>query len=88
VGLTIILMSRDQLGRDVGQTVVDRGQLFRGNAAVLAEDAVEAVRRSVLHWRFIDGVAGRIDDAALREAQSRKDAVRAYELVYQALGGE
>ena len=27
-----------------------------------------------------------IDDAALREAQSRKDAVRAYELVYAALG--
>jgi xylose isomerase len=52
------------------------------------EDAVEAVRRSVLHWRFIDGGAARIDDAALREAQSRKDAVRAYELVYQALGGE
>jgi xylose isomerase len=51
------------------------------------EDAVEAVRRSVLQWRFIDGVAGRIDDAALREAQSRKDAVRAYELVYAALGG-
>jgi len=50
------------------------------------EDAVEAVRRSVLQWRFIDGVAGRIDDAALREAQSRKDAVRAYELVYAALG--
>jgi xylose isomerase len=51
------------------------------------EDAVEAVRRSVLQWRFIDSVAARIDDAALREAQSRKDAVRAYELVYQALGG-
>jgi xylose isomerase len=52
------------------------------------EDAVEAVRRSVLQWRFIDGVAGRIDEAALREAQSRKDAVRAYEVVYAALGGE
>jgi xylose isomerase len=50
------------------------------------EDAVAAVRRSVLQWRFIDGVAARIDDAALREAQSRKDAVRAYELVYEALG--
>jgi xylose isomerase len=50
------------------------------------EDAVEAVRRSVLQWRFIDGIAARIDDAALREAQSRKDAVRAYELVYAALG--
>ena len=52
------------------------------------EDAVAAVRRSVLQWHFIDSVAARIDDAALREAQARKDAVRAYELVYQALGGE
>ena len=50
------------------------------------EDQVAAVRRSVEQWRFIDGVAGRIDDAALREAQTRKDAVRAYEIVYAALG--
>ena len=50
------------------------------------EDAVAAVKRSVLQWRFIDSVAARIDDVALREAQSRKDAVRAYELVYAALG--
>jgi xylose isomerase len=50
------------------------------------EDAVAAVRRSVEQWRFIDAVAGRIDDAALREAQQAKDAVRAYELVYAALG--
>ena len=50
------------------------------------EDAVGAVKRSVLHWRFIDEVAGRIDDAALRQAQQHKDAVRAYELVYAALG--
>jgi xylose isomerase len=52
------------------------------------EDAVGAVRRSVLHWRFIDGVAGRIDEQALREAQRNKDAVAAYELVYAALGAE
>jgi xylose isomerase len=50
------------------------------------EDQVGAVRRSVLQWRFIDSVAGRIDDAALREAQQAKDAVRAYEIVYAALG--
>ncbi|HEX2111357.1 MAG TPA: TIM barrel protein [Gaiellaceae bacterium] len=50
------------------------------------EDAIGAVRRSVLQWRFIDSIAGRIDDAALREAQMRKDAVRAYEVVYAALG--
>jgi xylose isomerase len=52
------------------------------------EDAIAAVRRSVLQWRFIDGVAAKIDDAALREAQNRKDAIRAYEIVYAALGGE
>jgi xylose isomerase len=50
------------------------------------EDQVAAVARSVHQWRFIDSVAGRIDEAALREAQSRKDAVAAYELVYAALG--
>ena len=50
------------------------------------EDAVEAVRRSVLQWRFIDSVAARIDEGALKEAQRAKDAVRAYELVYAALG--
>jgi xylose isomerase len=50
------------------------------------EDAIGAVRRSVLQWRFIDSIAERIDDAALREAQMRKDAVRAYEVVYGALG--
>ncbi len=50
------------------------------------EDAVAAVRRSVEQWNFIWDVSGRIDDAALREAQQRKDAVRAYELVYAALG--
>jgi xylose isomerase len=52
------------------------------------EDQVAAVKRSVLQWRFIDSVAARIDDAALRQAQAEKDAVRAYELVYAALGGE
>jgi xylose isomerase len=50
------------------------------------EDQVGAVRRSVLQWRFIDSIAERIDDDALREAQQRKDAVRAQEIVYAALG--
>jgi len=50
------------------------------------EDAVAAARRSVLQWRFIDSAASRIDDAALRAAQTQKDAVAAYELVYAALG--
>jgi xylose isomerase len=66
----------------------DNGERLGFDLYPYTEDAVEAVRRSVLQWRFIDGVAARIDDAALREAQSRKDAIRAYELVYEALGGE
>ncbi|HVW90204.1 MAG TPA: TIM barrel protein [Gaiellaceae bacterium] len=50
------------------------------------EDAVGAVKRSVLQWRFIDGVAAKLDGDALRAAQQAKDAVSAYELVYAALG--
>jgi xylose isomerase len=50
------------------------------------EDAVGAVKRSVLQWRFIDGIAAKIDETELRRAQQAKDAVRAYELVYAALG--
>jgi xylose isomerase len=52
------------------------------------EDAVGAVKRSVLQWRFIDRVASQIDESELKRAQRAKDAVRAYELVYAALGGE
>jgi xylose isomerase len=66
----------------------DNGERLGFDLYPYTEDAVAAVRRSVLQWRFIDGVAARIDDTALREAQQRKDAVRAYELVYAALGGE
>jgi len=50
------------------------------------EDAVAAVKRSVLQWRFIDGIAAKLDGDQLRAAQHDKDAVRAYELVYTALG--
>ena len=50
------------------------------------EDQVAAVQALGQQWRFIDEVAPRIDGDALREAQQRKDAVAAYELVYAALG--
>jgi xylose isomerase len=66
----------------------DKGERLGFDLYPYTEDAIAAVRRSVLQWRFIDSVAARIDDAALREAQSRKDAVRAYEIVYKALGAE
>src|ERR1700752_4661952 len=58
----------------------DGGERLGFDLFPYTEDAVGAVRRSVLHWRFIDGVAARIDEAALREAQMRKDGVRASEL--------
>jgi len=64
----------------------DGGERLGFDLYPYTEDAVEVVKRSVLQWRFIDGAASRIDDAALREAQRRKDAIRAYELVYAALG--
>jgi xylose isomerase len=66
----------------------DQGERLGLDLYPYTEDAIEAVRRSVLHWRFIDGIAAKIDDSALRAAQMEKNAVRAYELVYQALGGE
>jgi xylose isomerase len=66
----------------------ERGERLGFDLYPYTEDAVAVVRRSVLQWRFIDSVAARIDDVALRAAQREKDAVRAYELVYAALGGE
>ncbi len=63
-----------------------RGERLGFDLYPYTEDQVGAVRRSVMQWRFIDSVAARIDDAALREAQAAKDAVRAYEIVYAALG--
>jgi xylose isomerase len=64
----------------------DNGERLGFDLYPYTEDAVAVVKRSVLQWNFINAVAGRIDDAALREAQSTKDAVRAYEIVYAALG--
>jgi xylose isomerase len=67
----------------------EKGERLGFDLYPYTEDAVEAVRRSVLHWRFIDSIAAKLaDDADLRAAQMRKDAVAAYEVVYRALGGE
>ena len=64
----------------------DNGERLGFDLYPYTEDAVAAVERSVHQWRFIDSVAGKIDDAKLRAAQQEKDAVAAYELVYAALG--
>jgi xylose isomerase len=50
------------------------------------EDQVAAVKRSIYQWEFIDSLATKVDDKALREAQAAHDAVAAYEVVYRALG--
>jgi xylose isomerase len=64
----------------------DNGERLGFDLYPYTEDAVGAVKRSVLHWNFIDSLAAKIDGPALRDAQQAKDAVRAYELVYAALG--
>jgi xylose isomerase len=66
----------------------DNGEHLGFDLYPYTEDAVAAVKRSVLQWRFIDSIAARIDGPALREAQQHKDAVAAYEIVYAAMGGE
>jgi xylose isomerase len=63
-----------------------RGERLGFDLYPYTEDQIGAVRRSVLQWNFIDQLAAKLDDAALREAQRQKDAVRAYEIVYAALG--
>jgi xylose isomerase len=64
----------------------DNGERLGFDLYPYTEDAVGAVKRSVLAWRFIEDVARRLDGDALRAAQQTKDAVRAHELVFAALG--
>jgi xylose isomerase len=64
----------------------ERGERLGFDLYPYIEDAIGAVRRSVLAWRFFEEVARRLDGDELRAAQHAKDAVRAHELVYAALG--
>jgi xylose isomerase len=50
------------------------------------EDPIVAARQSLLQWRFIDGVAGKVDAGTLAEAHRQKDALTAYRAVFGALG--
>ncbi|HEX9067999.1 MAG TPA: TIM barrel protein [Ktedonobacterales bacterium] len=50
------------------------------------ENQIAAVRRSVLQWEWIDDLARRVDRTALAAARAGVDAVKAYEIVYAALG--
>src|SRR3989339_808600 len=50
------------------------------------ENQTEAIKRSVLHWEFLESVVDRMNLNALYQAQKNKDAVRCYEIVYETLG--
>src|ERR1700704_5348236 len=51
-----------------------RGERLGFDLYPYTEDAVAAVRRSVLQWRFIEAIAAKIDGDELRAAQQEKDA--------------
>ncbi|MCK5578311.1 MAG: TIM barrel protein [Planctomycetes bacterium] len=50
------------------------------------ENQVDAVKRSVLHWEFMESLVDKIDLTALNKVQQKKDAIGCYKLVYGALG--
>ena len=50
----------------------ERGERLGFDLYPYTEDAVAAVRRSVLQWRFIDSVAARIDEAACGRRRRRR----------------
>ncbi len=63
-----------------------RGERIGFDLFPYTEDQGQAVRQSILQWRFIETLATRIDASALRDARTRKDAVAGYREVYKALG--
>jgi xylose isomerase len=70
--------------QDVGYG--DHGERMGYDLFPYTEDQVAAVRRSVLQWEFIESVAHKLDSAALQAAQAKRDAVGAYQVVFEALG--
>jgi xylose isomerase len=64
----------------------DRGERLGFDLYPYTEDAIVAARQSLIQWRFIDRVAAKIDRDLLSQAQSEKDALAAYRLVFEALG--
>lgn len=64
----------------------NRGERIGFDLFPYTEDQIQAVRRSIYQWEFIDSIAAKIDDKALKQAQAKHDAVASYETVYRALG--
>lgn len=63
-----------------------RGERLGMDLYPYTEDPIQAARQSLVQWRFINEVAGRLDEDALRVAQAQKDALSAYRVVFRALG--
>ena len=63
-----------------------RGERMGFDLFPYTEDQGQAIRQSILQWRFIETLASRIDASALRDARTKKDAVAGYREVYKALG--
>jgi len=64
----------------------EQGQRLGFDLYPYTEDPITAARQSLVQWTFIEGLASRIDDDVLEEAQSHKDSLRAYRIVFEALG--
>ncbi len=64
----------------------EKGEWLGMDLYPYTEDQIGAARQSLLQWEFIDGVAEKLDEATLRDAQAQKDALAAYRVVYRALG--
>jgi len=64
----------------------DNGERIGYDLYPYTENQIEAARQSITQWEFIDQLAGRIDDATLREAHAQKDALLAYRAVFRAMG--
>jgi xylose isomerase len=50
------------------------------------EDAITAARQCLIQWTFIDDLATELNDETLIEAQTQKDALTAYRVVFETLG--
>ena len=64
----------------------DRGERIGFDLFPYTEDPIQATRQSIFQWEFISSLAQEINGEALAAAQAEKDAVRAYQVVYETLG--
>jgi len=61
--------------------------VYRLPCAGFAEkDGTFTNTQRLLQWRFIDEIAGKLNEEAIRAAQAEKDAMAAYRAVFEALG--